>query len=218
VVAVGDLDEDEALRLLETAFADLPRHAPLDRDELRVKQSERQVALPGKAQSQLGYAVPVPSSPLAWRMLLYILAHDYEGRLGKELIARRGLLYYLGTRYRTDGQTGWLSVISGVNPDKLDETSPLFFGLLDALRESPPTEAEVEEARQHLIGRRLTAPMSNEELSAAYAREWIERGRLLSEEEWEREVRAVTREEVLKIVPAFLAGVRGGVDVRGPGR
>jgi predicted Zn-dependent peptidase len=217
IVAVGDLDEGEAFRLLEVAFAGLPGPHPLPPLELGIRQPEVRIALPGKAQSQIGYAVPVPSSPLAWRMLLYILAHDYEGRLGKELIARRGLLYYLGTSYRSDGRTGWLSIVSGVNPDKLDETRSLFFGLLDALRENPPTEAEVEEARQHLIGRRLTAPMSNEEISAAYAREWIERGRLLTDAEWEREVRGVTREEVLKIVPAFLAGVRGVVDVRQSG-
>ncbi|HEX5718627.1 MAG TPA: insulinase family protein [Thermoanaerobaculia bacterium] len=216
VVAVGDLDEDEALRLLETTFSGLPPpRLPLTLD-LRVRQPEVRIALPGKAQSQIGYAVPVTASPLTWRMLLYIMAHDYEGRLGKELIARRGLLNYLGTRHRSDGRTGWLSIISGVNPDKLDETRALFFGLLDALRENPPTEAEVEEARQHLIGRRLTAPMSNEEISAAYAREWIERGRLLTDAEWEREVQGVTREEVLAIVPAFLAGVRGTVDVRLP--
>jgi zinc protease len=214
IVAVGDLDQDEALHLLETAFSNLPPPRPLPSLDLRIRQSEVRVALPGKAQSQIGYAVPVTSSPLAWRMLLYIMAHDYEGRLGKELIARRGLLYYLGTRFRSDGRTGWLSIISGVNPDKLDETRALFFGLLDALRENPPTDAEVEEARQHLIGRRLTAPMSNEEISAAYAREWIERGRLLTDAEWEREVRGVTREDVLKIVPAFLGGVRADVDVR----
>jgi predicted Zn-dependent peptidase len=214
VVAMGDLDEEEALRLLERAFSDLPPRRPLPPLDLRVKQPAARIALPGKAQSQIGYAVPVPSSPLAWRMLLYILTHDYEGRLGKELIARRGLLYHVASRYRSDGHTGWLSMATGVNPDKLDETRNLFFGLLEALREHPPTEAEVEEARQHLIGRRLTAPMSNEEISAAYAREWIERGRLLTDEEWEREVRAVTREEVLRIVPAFLSGVRGTVDVR----
>jgi predicted Zn-dependent peptidase len=213
IVAVGDLDEDEALRLLKAAFSSLPRPRPLPPVDLQVRQPEVRVALPGKAQSQIGYAVPVPSSPLAWRMLLYTMAHDYEGRLGKELIARRGLLYYLGTRFRSDGRTGWLSIISGVNPDKLDETRPLYFGLLDALREHPPTPAEVEEARQHLIGRRLTAPMSNEEISAAYAREWIEHGRLLTDAEWEREVRAVTREEILKIIPDFLDGVRATVDV-----
>ncbi|HWM89193.1 MAG TPA: insulinase family protein [Thermoanaerobaculia bacterium] len=214
VVAMGDFNEDEALRLLESAFSSLPRRRPLPRATLKVKQPKAWIALPGKAQSQIGYAVPVPSSPLAWRMLLYVMAHDYEGRLGKELISRRGLAYYLGTRHHTDGQAGWLSITTGVNPDKLDEARALFFGGLDALLQHPPTEAEVEEARQHLIGRRLTAPMSNEEMSAAYAREWIERGRLLTDAEWEREVRAVTREEILEIVPAFLAGVRGTVDVR----
>jgi predicted Zn-dependent peptidase len=210
IIAVGDLNENETFCLLETAFSGLPPAPPLPPPDLHVEQREVRVALPGKAQSQIGYTVPVPSSPLAWRMLLYILAHDYEGRLGKELIARRGLLYYIGTRFHT----GWLSIFAGVNPDRLDETRALFFGMLDDLREHPPTEAEVEEARQHLIGRRLTSPMSNEEISATYAAEHIERGRLLTEEEWEREVRAVTREDVLRIIPRLLSGVRAIVDVR----
>jgi zinc protease len=215
VVAVGDLDEDEALRLLETAFKGLPRRQPLPIQVLQVKQSEVKIALPGKAQSQIGYAVPAsPGAALAWRMLLYLAAHDYEGRLGKELIARRGLLYYIGTDWHSDGRTAWVSLTAGVNPDRLDETSALFFGMLDAFRDRPPTEAEVEEARQYLIGRRLTAPMSAEEISAAYAREQIERGRLLTDEEWAEMVRKVAREDLLKIVPAFLTGVRGVVDVR----
>lgn len=217
VVAVGDLDEDEALRLLETAFKGLPRRKPLTMQPLRVKQSEVKIALPGKAQSQIGYAVPAePSAALPWRMLLYLAAHDYEGRLGKELIARRGLLYYIGTGWHSDGRTAWISLLSGVNPDRLDETSALFFGMLQAFQDQPPTAAEVEEAKQYLIGRRLTAPMSDEEITAAYAREWIERGRLLTNEEWEREVRKVTREDLLRIIPAFVMGVRGVADVRRP--
>jgi predicted Zn-dependent peptidase len=218
VVAVGDLDEDEALRLLETSFKGLPRRRPLPVQPLRVKQSsvrDVRIAMPGKAQSQIGYAVPAdPSAALPWRMLLYLAAHDYEGRLGKELIARRGLLYYIGTGWHSDGRTAWISIVSGVNPDRFDETSALFFGMLEAFRDQPPTETEVEEARQYLIGRRLTAPMSNEEISAAYAKEWIERGRLLTDEEWNRAVRKVTREDILKIIPAFLGGVSGSVDVR----
>ena len=47
------------------------------------------------AQSQLGYVVaaPGPAEPnyLAWQLLQYIVAHGYEGRLGKEAISRRGL-------------------------------------------------------------------------------------------------------------------------------
>lgn len=213
VVAVGDLEETRALREMEAAFSTLPRPHPLPKLAPRVRSPRASVALPGKAQSRIGYAVPAGSAP-AWRMLLYVLSHGYEGRLGKELIARRGLLYHIDSRVHSDGRNAWISLATGVNPDRLDEAEPLFVGMIRALRGQPPTAEEIEEARRHLIGRRVTAPMSNEEMSAAYAQELVERGRLLMDREWEREVRAVTREEVLGLIPGFLAGAAAVVDVR----
>ncbi|HEX7183684.1 MAG TPA: insulinase family protein [Thermoanaerobaculia bacterium] len=219
VVAVGDLDEAEVLRLMAEAFAGLPSPLPLRSNPLQLERREEVIPLAGRglAQSQLGYAVPAPppSDPAsdAWRILLYILSHDYEGRLGKDLIARRGLIYYIGSRYQSDGQAAWIAMTTGVNPESLEPTRKRFAELMNALRDSPPTEAEIEEAKRHLIGRRITAPMSNEEISAAYAREWIEQGRLLSDDDFERRVRSVTREQVLAIVPRFLDGATVVVDV-----
>jgi peptidase M16-like protein len=140
------------------------------------------------------------------------MAHDYEGRLGKELIARRGLVYFIDARVHSDGQAAWISITLGVNPERLAATRQRFRELMDDLRVHPPTEAEIEEAQAHLIGRRLTAPQSGEEMSAFHAREWIEQGRLLSQEEWERWVRAISREDVLRIIPRFLAGATAVVD------
>lgn len=219
VAAVGDLDEAEALRLMTEAFGGLPSPRSVRSGALRPGRREEVVSLAGRglAQSQLGYAVPAPppSDPAAdaWRILLYIMSHDYEGRLGKDLIARRGLAYYIGSRYHSDGRAAWIAITTGVNPENLEPARKRFAELMDALRRSPPTEAEVEEAKEHLIGRRITAPMSNEEISAAYAREWIEQGRLLSDEEFARRVRSVTRERVLEIVPRFLDGATAVVDV-----
>jgi hypothetical protein len=219
VVAVGDLDEAEALRLLEQAFGGLPaRRPPPASPPLRVARALETLSLPGKAQSEIGYAVPAagPASPDAdaWRVLLYVMSHGYEGRLGKELIARLGLLYYIDSRYDTDGRTGWISLVTGVDPDRLEAARGRFTEILDGLRREPPTAAEVAEAQQHLIGRRITAPMSDDEISAAYAREWIEQGRLLTDDEHARRVRAVSRERVLALVPRFLAGATAVVDVR----
>jgi hypothetical protein len=215
VVAVGDLDEAEALRLLEKAFGGLPARKPLPKAALQVEKAEEIIPLPGRAQSELGYAVPaVPAAPEAWRILLYVMSHGYEGRLGKELIARLGLLYYIDSRYDSDGRTAWLSMVTGVNPDRLEPARARFAALMDGLQQEPPTEAEVEEAKQHLIGRRITAPMSDSEISAAYAREWIEQGRLLEDAEFARRVRAVTRAQVLALVPRFLSGATAVVDTR----
>jgi predicted Zn-dependent peptidase len=213
VAAVGDLDETEALRLLEKAFGALPKPRPVPPMTLRVAKTAETISLPGRAQSELGYAVPAAGNPEAWRILLYVMSHGYEGRLGKELIGRLGLLYFIDGRYDSDGRTAWISLVTGVNPDKLSEARARFAELLARLRQEPPTAAEIDEAKQHLIGRRVTAPMSNGQLSAAYAREWIEEGRLLTDADYARRVRAVTREQVLALVPRFLAGVTVVVDV-----
>ncbi len=218
VAAAGDLDEDEALREMEAVFAGLPARSPLPVVLPRLRKTEERIARPGQAQSWMGYAVPAPAASdpasLAWRILLYIASHGYEGRLGKELIARRGLLYSLDSRYHTDGRAGWISLAAGVDPGRLDETRRRMDSLLRELHESPPTEAEIEEAKEHLVGRRTTEPMSCEEITAAYARDWIEQGRLLPDEEWERAVRQVTRDDVLQAVGRFLRGAGAFVDAR----
>lgn len=220
IAAVGDLDEAEAIRLLEQTFGDLPARRAFPSPALRVAKRNETVHLPGKAQAQIGYAVPAPppSDPAAdaWRILLYVMSHGYEGRLGKDLIARRGLLYYIDSLYRSDGRTAWISMTAGVNPENLAAARKRFTELMEALRTEPPTAAEIEEAKQHLLGRRITAPMSNEEISAFYARDWIEHGRLLSDEEEERRLRGVTRRDVLAVIDRFLSGAYVIVDVGSP--
>jgi len=220
IAAAGDLDESAAIQLLEQTFGDLREQTPPPAPPLRVATRERIVHLPGKAQSQIGYAVPAPppADPASdvWRILLYVMSHDYEGRLGKDLIARRGLLYYIESAWHSDGRSAWISLAAGVDPENLDAARKRFADLMEALWTEPPTAAEIDEAKAHLLGRRLTAPMSNEEISAFYAREWIEQGRLLSEDDAAKRLRAVTREAVLAVIDRFLGGVRVVVDVGGP--
>ncbi len=218
ICVVGDIDEDATLALLKEQFGSAGAIKKQQFPALHVQQKEKTVRIPGKAQSQFGYALPAPapSSPgsVAYRILLYIMTHAYEGRLGKEMIGRRGLIYYISSSYNSDGVNSWISIHYGVNPDQLDTSRAEFERILKDLRENPPTEAEVEEAKQHLIGRRLTQYQSNEELSAFYVREWIEQGRLLDQAEFEKRIRAVTLEQVRRIIPQFLDGVSVVVDTR----
>lgn len=206
-----------ASRLSGAVVGDLQAPPRPPSPSLRVKKHQEIVHLPGKAQSQIGYAVPAPppsdSAADAWRILLYVMSHGYEGRLGKDLIARRGLLYSIDSRYQSDGRAAWISMTAGVNPENLEATRKRFAELMEALRTEPPTTAEIEEAKQHLLGRRITEPMSNEEISAFHTREWIEQGRLLTDEDEERRLRGVTRDDVLAVIDRFLDGVSVIVDV-----
>src|SRR5687768_7026388 len=126
------------------------------------------IALP-LSQGALGYVVPAPPSGtpqgLAWRMLLYILTHDYSGRLGRSAITDKGLAYHIYSAYRTDGRRGWVTVWTGVDPAKADALEAELRVQLTALASNPPSPAEVEAARQHLLGRDLSGAQTNDEIA-----------------------------------------------------
>jgi hypothetical protein len=219
VALVGDLREAEALPLVAAAFgAWEPRGVEPKRFEAAA--SERRVTLDvAGSQAQLGYVVAAPAagSPeaCAWRSLLYVLSHGYEGRLGREAISRRGLLYYVDAGYSSDGVAGRVSLQMGVDPAKLEALRELLLRSLRELQERPPTAAELAEARSHFLGRRASAAQSPEEVSRRWLADWVTHGRLLDAEEHAAVEAACDLQDVLRVVPAFVRGTVVSVEVDG---
>jgi zinc protease len=217
LVVSGDVEQERTFELLEKTFGDLPvaarqtasSHSPAGGDV--AVHLERRVA-----QAQLGYLVAAPAPAdkrsCAYRILLYILSHDYEGRLGKEAISNRGLAYYIDSRYRSDGRTGWITLAAGVDPGKLPELKAVLAAELQRLRDTPPAIGEIEEAKRHFIGRARSAVQSNEELSQALAEQWLWYGDTMTPEALDRRLGSISRQDVLDAVPAFVDGVTVVVD------
>jgi zinc protease len=174
------------------------------------------------AQGGIGYVVdgPPPGSreAFAWRMLLYVLTHDYSGRLGNSAIRDQGLVYYIGSAVRTDGGRTWVTISSGVDPDNADAMEAEFRAQILRLASEPPTPAEVDAARNHLLGRDLTAAQSNEELAAKLARQYVETGGLRSHQQLRAILETITPADLAAIAPAFAKGTILRVDVAAPGR
>jgi predicted Zn-dependent peptidase len=77
---------------------------------------------------------------------------------------------------------------------------------LERLQQEPPSQAEIDEARRHLLGRFVSAAQSNAELADRLSREWLWYGELVDYETLSAALNRVTREDVLAIVPEFTAG------------
>jgi hypothetical protein len=213
VAVAGRMEVDDVRRQLAEAFGKIHPQAvkhlavALPRDAIAIR-----LGTP-VAQAQWGYiaAAPGPGEAAAdaWRLLLYILSHDYEGRLGRKAISEAGLAYYIDSQYRSDGMNAWLTLSTGVDPEKLGAFKELFDHELARLRSEPPTAAEVEEAKQHLLGRYRSAAQSNGELTRKLAREWLWYGELPSYEKLEARLSRVDRDDVLRAVE----GLRGGLGI-----
>jgi zinc protease len=178
-----------------------------------------QIAKP-LAQGALGYVVqgPAPGTrdALAWRMLLYVLTHDYSGRLGRSAIADKGIVYHIYSSFRTDGHRSWAKISTGVDPDKADAMEAELRAQLARLVSAPPTVAEVEAARTHFLGRDVTAAQDNEEIVAKLAREFVETGGLRSHEQLRAQLQAVTPADLAAAARSFVNGTIIRVDVEVP--
>ncbi len=212
IVVSGDLDPDAIFAALESAFgamqfgpSPVSESPPIDDGELNVA-----LGFP-VAQAQLGYitAAPGPNEPSydAMRIIQYALSHGYEGRLGKEAISKRGLAYYIDSRYRSDGKNGWITLGIGVDPEKVDALKTLMQEELQRLKDDPPTVEEFAEAKEYFLGRARSAAQSNEELANALARHWLWHGNVRTIESLENRLGALTHDDVLQAIPAFISGL-----------
>jgi predicted Zn-dependent peptidase len=211
IVVAGDIKIADTLRQLEDAFGSKPPSRkvtspaePLAGEEVVVK-----LGIP-VAQQQIGYIVPAPGPDDrlsdAYRLLLYVLSHGYEGRLGKKAISEQGLAYYIGSEYRSDGKNAWITLSAGVDAEKLAPLRALFSSELERLQSEPPSSDEVSEAKNHLLGRFTSAAQSNAELATKLAREWLWYGETLTIEILRARLNAVRHQDVLDAVAAFRAG------------
>ncbi len=212
IVVAGDIEPQQAQAVLAASFGklDLPKLLTLERGNMPRGEQTVKLGIP-VAQARLGYivAAPAPTDPDfdAWRLLLYILSHDYEGRLGKEAISRRGLAYYIDARYHSYGGPGWITLDVGVDPGKVDALKQLLHAELRRLEQQPPTPEEVEEAKNHLLGRALSAAQSNQELAAALAQDWLWFGEVMTHESLQQRFAKVEVDDVRRVIAAFARGL-----------
>ena len=128
VIVSGNVEPDKAFAILEDALghavpgklaAPASDDAPSRPDDH--SRADRQATCRRAASvMSSGRRRREPAKPLAWRMLLYVLTHDYSGRLGRSAITDKGIVYYIGSALRTDGVTSWATISIGVDPDKAD--------------------------------------------------------------------------------------------------
>lgn len=211
VIISGDVDAGEAANLASGAFGAGP--APAAPPSAAPSPSTGAVTAAiadKKSQTALGYMVPAPAmnaaDALAWRLALYVLSHHYEGRLGAEAISNRGLVYYIGAKYRASPTAGLITLQTGVDPDKQGEMRDLMKSEIARLLSEPPSEAEFAEAKRHLIGRRISAAQSNDEIAESLSLEWLAFGALRSVDDFAATVNAVTLDDVKAVLPAFVKG------------
>lgn len=218
VIVSGAVEPGAALDFLERKFGSTPpgKLATASAPPTAPRLVRERIAKP-LAQGGLGYVVEGPRpgtrDALVWRMLLYVVTHDYAGRLGLSAIRDKGLVYHIYSNVRTDGRRSWAAISTGVDPDKADAMEAELRAELARLADQPPSPTEVDAARNHLLGRDLTAAQSNEEIAGKLAREFVETGGPRSHDQLRAILQTITAADLANAAAAFARGTIIRVDV-----
>jgi zinc protease len=161
LVMVGDVEPARAIESAGRAFASwraaspaplsLPAPAPSTGRRVRV------IPMMNKAQADIsyGFTTIVRSDPAFyayWLMNNILGEYSIGGRLGDSIRERQGMAYYAFSALDANVIPGPLLIRAGVNPSNVERALASIDAEIERFAAEGPTEKEVNESRQYLIG------------------------------------------------------------------
>ncbi len=154
----GDVDPDDAAARVSTRLSELEPgvfDAPCPPEEPAPREIRRAELRKDRAQAHLvmGFrGLTVADEDRHALELVSQLLGGQGGRLFLELRDRRSLAYAVNAANVEGVAPGWFATYIATAPEKLDAAQQGLLEMLEALVQEPPPEAELERARRHLIG------------------------------------------------------------------
>ena len=161
LVMVGDVAPARAIASAARAFGDwqAPSPAPMPLPPVSRPVYRQRLVLPmmNKAQADVGYGFVtiLRSDPAyyAYNLMNNVLGqYSLGGRLGDSIRERQGMAYYCFSALDANVIPGPLTIRAGVNPANVDRAIASIDEEIDRMAAEGPTEKEVRESRQYLIG------------------------------------------------------------------
>src|SRR5262249_30278789 len=158
---VGDIEPPRAVAAGARVFGGwrVPAPAPVALPSVTplATRQQRVVTMMNKAQADIaGGVVPItrsdPSYYAYWLMNTIFGQYSIGGRLGDSIRERQGMAYYVFGSLDANVVPGPLVVRAGVNPANVERALASIDEEMIKMAEAGPTEREMTETRQYLIG------------------------------------------------------------------
>ena len=161
LTVVGDVRPshalDRAAHELDGWNSPAPEDVPVPPAPRRAGRAERYVVIPGKSQTDITYGFAAvrrldPRYYAYWIMNNILGQFGLGGRLADNIRERQGMAYYAFSAFDPTVGEGPLVIRAGVDPHNLDRAMAAIDHEVGALGSEGPTDRELQESRDYLIG------------------------------------------------------------------
>lgn len=133
----------------------------------------------------------------AQRILHILVGGNMSSRLFSEIREKRGLCYYVRGQLDRYHDAGYFGAAAGVDPNRVNEAVVAARGeFLALLQDRPPTQAEVDKAKQYALGQFRLSQEDSHSMALGFGEDVLLTGNLQTAAEYEAAIQAVTLDEV----------------------
>jgi zinc protease len=225
LVMVGDFAAEQAVDAAVEAFggwrAPPPGTLSLTLPSPRSRRLVRIIPMMNKAQADIAYGFTSitrsdPAYEACWLMNNILGQYSLGGRIGDRIRERQGMAYYVFSALDANVIPGPLTIRAGVSPANVERAVASIDEELTKLAEEGPTEAEVSESKQYLIGSMPRTLETNLGIATFLQTEEFFGLGLDFDLRVPGMLRAVTRDQVVDAARRTLVPARATVAVAGP--
>lgn len=161
VVVVGDVNAPQVIdrvgRALDGWSASTPRERAVPPVPAATSRRQADIEIPGKSQSDIAYGFTTidrldPRFYAFWVMNNILGQFGLGGRLAENIRERQGMAYYAFSAFDPSLGPGPLVIRAGVDPKNVQRAVAAIDAEVGTLGRDGPTERELVESRQYLIG------------------------------------------------------------------
>ena len=161
LVMVGDIEPVRAIEAARAAFGawrtEIPAPAQLGDGLHGSGRRVRVIPMMNKAQADVAYGFTSirrsdPGYYAYWLMNNILGQYSIGGRLGDRIRERQGMAYYVFSALDANVIPGPLTIRAGVSPENVDRAIASIDDELTRMAADGPTDAEMAESKQYLIG------------------------------------------------------------------
>jgi len=210
LAVVGDIDHDEICARVDAGLsalepgdaparvAPLAAEQPFLREQRNIEQAH--VALGWRGLNQFD------DDRFALAVANQLIGGGWSSRLFQEVREKRGMSYTVFSSMGSYVDSGTFSVYAGTSPDRLDELCAVVEHELNDVAQNGPGEREMDVARGGFEGGTVLALEDAGSRMAQLATNVLVRDRVVEVPEYLEKVRAVTAEDVQRVLAKILSG------------
>ena len=222
VAIAGNITNEQGRAVVEKYFTNAREGKPISKLAVDDKQAEPQVLIHWKETDQAHFNLGVRAFDMfderryALSLLSLIFGGSMTSRLFQEVREKRGLAYYVGASADLLTDCGMFTTRAGVNKDKAVEAVEVVLDEMRKLKNDGVTEAELQQAKDHLNGSMAIYLESSMNMASDYCDSVLFENKVLTPEERLDKINRVTLEEVNQLARDLIDNSKLNFAIIGP--